>query len=201
MSHNPPGKSRWNQDRSLSGNDYDAQLAARVAGQNPHGEADFVESLGGRTVLDAGCGTGRVGIELARRGFEVTGVDLDAEMLATARRKAPDLDWRLADLATLSLGSHFDRILLAGNVLIFLAPNTEGSVLERIAAHLASGGRIIAGFQLLPGGLSLDGYDRLAAANGLHLIERWATWHRDPWTPSSGYAVSVHGPADSATGR
>src|SRR5690242_14604202 len=82
------------------GEAYDAPYAARAAaGENIHGEADLVESFGPRTVLDAGCGTGRVAVELARRGIAVVGVDLDPQMLATARRKAPNLEWHLADLA------------------------------------------------------------------------------------------------------
>ena len=56
------------------------------SGENPHGEADFVEDVlaGMRpaSVLDAGCGTGRVGIELAGRDIDVVGVDLDEDLLA-----------------------------------------------------------------------------------------------------------------------
>ncbi len=67
-------------------------------------------------MLDAGCGTGRVGIELASRGFTVTGVDADAGMLAAARRKAPELPWVQADLADLGPepAGPFDAVLLAG---------------------------------------------------------------------------------------
>jgi 2-polyprenyl-3-methyl-5-hydroxy-6-metoxy-1,4-benzoquinol methylase len=54
-------------------------------------------------VLDAGCGTGRIARELARRGLAVVGVDLDDVMLATARRKAPDIEWHTADLATVDV--------------------------------------------------------------------------------------------------
>ena len=51
---------------------YDARWAAMAqAGENPHGEADLVHSLGPGSVLDGGCGTGRVGIELARRASEL----------------------------------------------------------------------------------------------------------------------------------
>ena len=64
------------------------ELAA--SGVDVHGEADFVMRFAPQSVLDAGCGTGRVGIELARRGIEVVGVDVDASMLATARKTAPD---------------------------------------------------------------------------------------------------------------
>lgn len=71
------------------GADYDRrweQLAA--AGQSIHGEADFVMELAPRAVLDAGCGTGRVAIELARRGVRVVGVDLDRSMLSLAQAKS-----------------------------------------------------------------------------------------------------------------
>jgi hypothetical protein len=66
------------------------------------------------------------------------------------------------------------------------------SVLERVAAHLHPGGALIAGFQLVPGRIGLDHYDDLAAAAGLTLSERFATWDRDPWFPGGDYAVSVH---------
>src|SRR5215468_11178850 len=86
------------------GDDYDATYDRRAAaGENVHGEADLVERLGVRSVLDAGCGTGRVARELARRGIATVGVDLDAELLATGQRKAPELEWRVADLETVTL--------------------------------------------------------------------------------------------------
>ena len=120
---------RWLETRSVSGDAYDSTYDQRAAaGQNVHGEADFVMRFEPKSVLDAGCGTGRVGRELARRGLDVVGVDIDAEMLDTARRKAPDVDWRLADLATVDLAKVFDVIVMAGNVMIFLTPGTEADV-------------------------------------------------------------------------
>jgi SAM-dependent methyltransferase len=164
-----------------------------------HGEATFVEALGVRSVLDAGCGTGRVGIELARRGLDIVGVDADPAMLAAARAKAPELEWILADLSDFTLPDgdgpgprRFDAAVLAGNVMIFVVPGTEGAVLARVAAHLHPGGLIVAGFQLMPGRLGLERYDGLASAAGLTLVGRFATWDRDPWTPGGDYAVSVH---------
>ena len=158
-----------------------------------HGEADFVEGLGVRSVLDAGCGTGRVAIELARRGFEVVGLDADPGMLSAARAKAPELEWIEADLSTLDLpGRRFDAVVMAGNVMIFVVPGTEGAVLERLAAHVGPGGLVVAGFQLIADRLSLEHYDDLAAAAGLTLADRYATWDRAPWTPGGDYAVSVH---------
>lgn len=184
---------RWLRERSVSGDAYDSTYERRAAGgQNVHGEADFVETFAPKSVLDAGCGTGRVGRELARRGLEVVGVDIDAEMLDTARRKSADVEWVLADLATVDLGRGFDAIVMAGNVMIFLAPGSEGQVVANLAKHLAPGGILVAGFQLQPGRLTLAEYDRLAGAAGLTLAERWATWHRDEWVDGGDYAVSVH---------
>src|SRR5215475_2281895 len=86
------------------GDVYEARFTALAqTGQDVHGEAHFVAALGVSSVLDAGCGTGRVAIELAHRGIDVVGVDLDATMLAVARRKAPHLAWYESDLATLEL--------------------------------------------------------------------------------------------------
>ncbi|MGP8007251.1 MAG: class I SAM-dependent methyltransferase, partial [Acidimicrobiales bacterium] len=102
------------------------------SGVHVHGEADFVSALGPATVLDAGCGTGRVAIELAGRGFDVVGVDLDPSMLEVARAKAPSLRWVQADLAQLALGRTFDAVVLAGNVMIFVNPGTEGAVLTAL---------------------------------------------------------------------
>src|SRR5574338_891782 len=139
----------WLATRRLSGDEYEAQYEAEAAaGNDVHGEANFVCAYEPRSVLDAGCGTGRVGRELARRGIDVAGVDLDAEMLETARRKAPDVAWCEGDLASMDLARAFDVAVAAGNVMIFLTPGSEARVLENIARHLAPGGRLIAGFQL-----------------------------------------------------
>jgi SAM-dependent methyltransferase len=176
-----------------SGDEYDEPYERRAAaGENVHGEADFVTRFSPATVLDAGCGTGRVARELARRGVDVVGVDLDNGMLSTARRKAPAIAWYCADLATIDLGRTFDVILLAGNVMIFLTPGSEAAVLANLARHLVPDGRLVAGFSLRPGQLTTGEHDRFAAKAGLHLDERWSTWDRDPWTPGADYQVSVH---------
>lgn len=189
----PDTSNRWLQERTVAGEDYDATYERRAAaGENVHGEADFVERFAPASVLDAGCGTGRVGRELARRGMDVVGVDLDPEMLATARRKAPSVDWSLADLATVDLARSFDAVVMAGNVMIFLAPGTEPAVVANIARHLQPGGLLIAGFQIMPGQLTVERYDEIAGLAGLALAERWSTWDRDAWDARRDYAVSVH---------
>ena len=168
---------------------YQARFDALASsGADVHGEATFVRGFAPTSVLDAGCGTGRVAIELARHGIDVVGVDVDASMLATARQLAPALTWVEADLAHLDLGRTFDVVVLAGNVLLFTPPGTEAAVVAGCARHASS--LVIAGFQL-DRAYGLDRYDVDCAAAGLELVERFATWERAPFD-GGGYAVSVH---------
>lgn len=196
MGSDRPGEradNRWLNTPRASADEYDARYDQRAAaGEDVHGEADFVTRFSPASVLDAGCGTGRVTRELARRGIDVVGVDIDADMLATARRKSPEVSWRCADLASVDLGRTFDVILLAGNVMIFLAPGSESKVIANLARHLVPGGLLIAGFQIQRGRLSAERYNEIATAAGLSLAERWSTWDRGPWDPRGDYVLSVH---------
>ncbi len=183
---------RWLAEAAERSRTYDRRWEeAAAAGKNIHGEADFVEQLGPESVLDAGCGTGRVAIELARRGMDVVGVDVDASMLERARAKAPALTWVHGDLAGVDLDRTFDVVVMAGNVMIFLAPGTEAQVVANLARRLAPAGALVAGFSLEPGRLDLATYDAHADAAGLVLAERWATWDRQPFA-GGDYSVSVH---------
>src|SRR5688572_1903322 len=137
--------SRWLQETSgARGASYDRRFRdLAAAGVDVHGEAGFVADLvrPGARVLDAGCGTGRVAIELARRGYDVVGVDVDPSMLDVARKTAPALHWVLADLAEVDPPEPaYDAVVLAGNVMIFLAPGTEPAVVRRVTCALRPGG-------------------------------------------------------------
>ncbi len=153
--------------------------AWRRAGSAVHGEADLIASLGRGPVLDAGCGTGRVAIELDRRGFDVVGVDLDEDMLAVARRQAPELAWRHGDLATVQLGRRFPIVAIAGNTMIFVRPEDRALVIVATSPPTCS-----------PAGCwwPASPWSRVASAStsttscaaacGLELVERWATLDR-----------------------
>jgi len=185
--------SRWKAHLGVRrGADYDRRWAEMAAaGESVHGEADFICGFDPSSVLDAGCGTGRVAIELARRDIDVVGVDLDPAMIAEARTKAPDLAWVDGDLSVVELDRTFDVVAMPGNVMIFLRPGSEADVVANLARHLVSGGLLVAGFQL-GRSYGLDEYDVDCATAGLMLVDRHATWDADPWGQGGDYAVSVH---------
>jgi SAM-dependent methyltransferase len=186
----PGDWSRWRDQVDLDGYDERWRRMA-AAGENPHGEADLVASYRPASVLDGGCGTGRVGIELARRGIAVLGVDADPDMIASARAKAPDLEWSVQDLADLERPERFDVVALAGNVVPYVAAGRRAAAVTACARHLARGGRLVAGFQLQPDWPTLADYDGWCAAAGLEPEDRFATWDREPYSDGT-YVVSVH---------
>lgn len=221
-----PAPTRWTElAGQASGPDYAARFARlAAAGQDVHGEASFCAGLVPATarlpapaparlpapakVLDAGCGTGRVAIRLAELGYRVVGVDVDTSMLAEARRARPDLRWLSADLAALPsldqlLGPEdrdtegFDLVVAAGNVIPLLAPGTLYVTVRRLAAVLAPGGLLVAGFGLdsahLPAGCPVTpaaDYRAACAEAGLTEVARYGGWDRA--AESEGYLVSVH---------
>jgi 2-polyprenyl-3-methyl-5-hydroxy-6-metoxy-1,4-benzoquinol methylase len=164
-----------------------------AAGQASHGEADFIEGYHPATVLDAGCGMGRVAIELHHRGIEVVGADLDDDLLAYARADQPDVEWHHADLATMQLARTFDVVAMPGNVMIFCRNEDRSRIVDNLARHVNADGLLIAGFTLDrgKGALTLAEYDADCIDAGLFLLDRYATWDRDPYE-GGNYAVSVH---------
>ncbi|HVE19238.1 MAG TPA: methyltransferase domain-containing protein [Ilumatobacteraceae bacterium] len=190
-----PVSKQWTRFRAETDLDeyYSRWRRLEATGTSPHGESDFIESLHPASVLDAGCGMGRVAIELAKRGIDTVGVDLDDDLLAYARRSQPSIQWLLDDLATMDLGRCFDVVAMPGNVMIFCRAEDRAAIIRNAAAHLEPEGSLVAGFQLDAGQaqLSLDEYDELCRAAGLELVERWSTWDREPYRGGT-YAVSVH---------
>ncbi len=196
----------WEIGGSAQGDVYDDRWRRmEERGEWVHGEADLVCWFEPGSVMDAGCGTGRVAIELDRRGIDVVGVDLDTRMLDEARSKAPHVPWILGDLTDVEITApgaaqgrrEFDLIVLAGNVMVFVEVGTEAAIVANMARHLAPGGRLVSGFRLGWSPLTFDDYDRFAADAGLILEHRWTTWDREPFD-GGGYAVTVHRRPQSA---
>jgi trans-aconitate methyltransferase len=162
-----------------------------ASGVDVHGEADFVARWHPSSVLDAGCGTGRVARELARRGIDTVGIDLDKSMIDTARQLAPDLTWVLGDVSRCDLGRQFDLVVMAGNVPIFTPDGTHAALVAGCVRHLGQGGCLVAGFQL-GRNYALASYDEDCRKVGLECTGRWATWSGAPFSKRATYAVSVH---------
>ncbi len=195
-----PTRNRWLAETGGSrGPEYAARFAQLAAsGKDVHGEADFCDGLlaPGSRVVDGGCGTGRVGIELARRGHHVVGVDVDASMLAEARRAAPGATWIEADLLDVTadqVGAPVDLVVLAGNVVVYLTPGTEPRLAPHLEGWLAPGGLLVAGFAA-DRHVSAQDWDGWCEAAGLEHVASHAGWDGAPLGAGDDpeYLVSVH---------
>lgn len=167
------------------------------------GEARFVHALHAppARILDAGCGTGRIASALTALGHDVVGVDADGAMIEVARERDDVTRFVHADLATLWLTAQtFDVVVLAGNVVPFLADGTLVDVLRRMRAHLAPDGRLVCGWAL-PGhqppgaaAVSAEDFERAAFAADLSLVTRYASWDAQPWPGDGSWALTLHRP-------
>ncbi|MDS2173815.1 class I SAM-dependent methyltransferase [Nesterenkonia sp. CL21] len=166
-------------------------------GKDLVGEARLVDAMVPRQarILDAGCGTGRLSGELHARGHTVVGVDADGELVAAARQDHPGPRYAVADLSELTLemlgeAEPFDAALLAGNVMVFVAPGTEVQVLRRVRDCVTEEGFLILGFHV-DRHLSLQDFDRHAADAGLWVEHRFATWDLRAWHDDADFSVTV----------
>ena len=136
-------------------------------------EVDWlVERLGPdcRSVLEPGCGPGRVLEPLARRGLEAVGIDRSPAMVELARARGVEVV--LADMTDFELGRTFDGALCPINTLAHLTPAELARHLERMGRHLPPAGRYLVQLQL-----GVDMHSSEWEANGVHVT--WATEHVD----------------------
>ena len=197
------GPTRWVTDTKEGHTQWYVERFRKLAadGADLGGEARLVDAMvpPRSRVLDAGCGTGRVGAVLHDRGHRVVGVDADAGLIEAAMADHPGPRWLVADLTELDLPAMgepepFAAALLAGNVMIFLAPSTETDVLRRVAAHVVPEGFVVAGFRPGPE-LALDRFDACVVEAGLcsSIASRPGTCGRGTTAPTSPSPSSVTG--------
>jgi SAM-dependent methyltransferase len=147
---------------------------------------DVLELPSGAAILDVGCGTGRHAVELARRGFAVTGLDLSSGMLAEAARAAEvagvTVDLVQADATDFTLGRCFDAAvcLCEGAFTLVGAEDPlehDAAILRTVHAILRSGAPFV-----------------LTASNGMRLIrdatvDQVANGAFDPATLTVSYTM------------
>jgi len=91
--------------------------------------------LRGARILDAGCGSGALAMELAARGAEVVAVDISPTLVNLAREREPEklsVDWRVGDMLDPALGA-FDYVVAMDSFIHY-----EGVDIARIVAELAA---------------------------------------------------------------
>jgi len=128
----------------------DPRLAAVYDSLNPPGasEAFYRRRIGpgpGR-LLEIGCGTGRLSVDLAAQGWSVVGLDPTPAMLAIARGRpgGGTVDWVEGIAPDLPADARFDAVVMTGHVFqVFLTDEEARATLQAAAARLAPGGRLL----------------------------------------------------------
>ncbi|MGW3954270.1 class I SAM-dependent methyltransferase [Streptomyces sp. NPDC004752] len=132
-------------DRSFK----DLSLASLYDALHPWGPGDdFYLDLvmSARSVLDVGCGTGRLLARARRAGHDgrLMGLDPAAAMLVQARRREPGVAWVLGDLRTRLWNGGFDLVVMTGHTIQHLVHDEELRLaLRAVRAALSPGGRFV----------------------------------------------------------
>ena len=121
--------------------------------QGTVGECDFIELEINRDksskIIDIGCGTGRHAIELTKRGYNVTGVDLSENQIKRAREKAQEagvtIDFQTQDARNLPFDGEFDLaiMLCEGGFSLMETDEMNFEILKNATKALKSKGRLI----------------------------------------------------------
>lgn len=177
-------------------------------GKDIDGEARLVDVLAprGARILDAGSGMGRVAGALARRGHDVTAVEKDPDLVRRSRERFAEVPVVETDILGLTPAlleaagrpTSYDVVVVVGNVMVYLAEETEVRVLRTLAGLLRTGGRMVVGFHPVAGPEGSRDYpvedflDHVTRA-GLAVQHLFGSYGLDP--PTDDYVVAVlHAP-------
>ena len=128
---------------------YDKEIFVR----GTPGECDFIEQELNYNknirIIDVGCGTGRHSIELSRRGYRITGIDLSEDQLARAKEKAKQLDlsidFQRLDARKLPFNGEFDAaiMLCEGAFPLMETDEMNFEILKNVTKTLKNNGKFI----------------------------------------------------------
>lgn len=142
----------WYADEQFFGDEYLRQYEWFLTAEKTAAEIDAVERLldlaPGAAILDVPCGYGRHSIELARRGYRVTGQDLSGSLLDRARQGAADaevaVDWIRRDMREIEADGDFDAVVnLFTSFGYFDDPEDDARVCHSFSRALRPGGRVL----------------------------------------------------------
>ena len=149
------------------------------------GECDFIEKeiKHDKTlkILDVGCGTGRHSIELAKRGYKITGIDLSESQLERARENAKDANLEIVfqrqDARNLPFNNEFDVVIMLceGGFSLMETDEMNFEILKNVTKSLKDHGKII--FTALNGLFPLYNSVEKFCAQGLE--EGYSTSHKN----------------------
>jgi trans-aconitate 2-methyltransferase len=129
------GRAKWNAEL------YDAKHA--FVWEKARGLLEWLAPRTAERILDVGCGTGQLSAEIAASGAYVVAVDRSPEMVAEARRKFPQLHFKVCDARALPFAQEFDAVF--SNAALHWIPQAE-LVVDGISQALKPGGRFVAEF-------------------------------------------------------
>jgi ubiquinone/menaquinone biosynthesis C-methylase UbiE len=152
MSSGPPTSSPRDDYRGLVASTWDVWRDDTANWRDRHFYLDVIHRFG-QPALDIGCGTGRLILDYLSLGIDIDGVDCSREMLDICRDKAAKLGLAPAPslyeqrIETLDLPRRYRTIVAPSSVLQLLTdPDQARAAMQRIAAHLVSGGALVASF-------------------------------------------------------
>jgi SAM-dependent methyltransferase len=124
---------------------------AAVTEEQTRAEADFIQKQlqldAGAKILDVPCGNGRIALELAARGFDLTGVDIASEFIAEAKTKSVErdlrIDWHKRDMRDLPWTAEFDGSFCFGNSFGYLDDEGNADFLKSVARVMKPGARFV----------------------------------------------------------
>lgn len=186
---------------SLYANQYDTLYGDKDYGS----ECDLIErafarfDASPRSLVDVGCGTGSHTLELARRGYECTGVDLSQAMLDEAARKTSDANtqapprWLQGDARSFEAGATFDAAIMMFAVVGYLTTNSDVLAgLRNVRKHLRPGGLFVCDFWYGPAVLSVRPSERVRVLNnGGQQTIRAASTQVDSFTHTADVAFRL----------